>query len=83
MLSDIITRSIFHIPKGTEIIEDENSVTFKYPSGKKYTRYFTTGDPTAKAERLPTNTKIEHRADRDIYRYPSGKVYVKRKIKNR
>ena len=82
-LADITLRSVFYIPKGTRIDEDKNSVTFNYPSGKKYTRYFTTGDPVAKAERLPTNTKIEHKEDRDVYIYPSGKRYVKWKNGNK
>lgn len=41
----VALRSLFKIPKGTEVKDGENGVTFIYPSGKRYVRYFSSADP--------------------------------------
>ena len=66
----------FKIPKDTKIVESKNGVTFAYPSGKKYTRYFKEADPMVVKKRLPVDTEVVQKKDRTIYRYSSGKTYT-------
>lgn len=71
-----VMQSLFKIPVGTRVRKDKNSVTYYYPSGKKYTEYFTNADKRAIEKRLPTGTRIEDSPGKTVYKYPSGKSYT-------
>lgn len=74
----VALRSFFKIPKGTEVKDGENGVTFIYPSGKRYVRYFSSADPLVVKKRLPPDTKVERYKDKTVYKYPSGKKFTER-----
>lgn len=74
----VALRSFFKIPKGTEVKDSKNGVTFIYPSGKRYVRYFSSADPLVVKKRLPPDTKVERYEGKTIYKYPSGKHFTER-----
>lgn len=74
----VALKSFFKIPKGTEVKDGENGITFIYPSGKRYVRYFSSADPLVVKKRLPPDTKVERYKDKTVYKYPSGKKFTER-----
>ncbi len=72
----VALRNLFHIPNGTKVKDGENGVTFIYPSGKRYTKYFSSADPLVVKRRLPPDTKIERYLNKTVYKYPSGKSFT-------